>query len=263
MSGPAASVGPRAPGDRSGAALEVRNLTVHYGDVLALDRVSLTLRRGSICALIGMNGSGKSTLFKAIMGTVRPDRGTVVIGGLPPKQARRAGIVGYVPQSEDVDWSFPLSVYDVVMMGRYGFQNFTRHPRPADRAAVAEALDRVELTDLADRRIGALSGGQRKRAFVARGLAQGADVLLLDEPFAGVDRRSEATITELLRELASAGATVLVASHDLEALPRLADEAILLLRRVLLHGSLEEALQPEQLARAFGLDLTGRTQEGE
>lgn len=258
MSGPATSArADRAPADAP--ALEVHGLTVHYGDVLALDDVSLTLRRGTICGLIGMNGSGKSTLFKSIMGTIRPDRGSVAIAGIAPKQARRAGLVGYVPQSEDVDWSFPLSVHDVVMMGRYGFQGFTRRPRPADRVAVAEALDRVELTDLADRRIGALSGGQRKRAFVARGLAQGADVLLLDEPFAGVDRRSEATITELLRDLADGGATVLVSSHDLEALPRLADEAILLLRRVLFHGDPDAALQPEQLARAFGLDLTGRT----
>lgn len=261
MSGPVASVGSTRRADAP--ALDVRGLTVHYGDVLALDDVGLTLRRGAICGLIGMNGSGKSTLFKAIMGTVRPDRGSVAIAGLSPRRARKAGIVGYVPQSEEVDWSFPLSVHDVVMMGRYGFQGFTRRPRRADREAVAEALDRVELTDLADRRIGALSGGQRKRAFVARGLAQGADVLLLDEPFAGVDRRSEATITELLRELADEGASVLVSSHDLEALPRLADEAILLLRRVLFHGPPDEALQPEQLAKAFGLDLTGRTSTAE
>ncbi|MFC9916950.1 metal ABC transporter ATP-binding protein [Agromyces binzhouensis] len=255
MSGPATSARRPPTGE---AALDVHGITVHYGDVLALDDVSLTLRRGTICGLIGMNGSGKSTLFKAIMGNVRPDRGTVSIGGRSPRQARRAGAVGYVPQSEEVDWSFPLSVHDVVMMGRYGFQGFTRRPRRADRDAVAEALDRVELADLADRRIGALSGGQRKRAFVARGLAQGADLLLLDEPFAGVDKRSEATITDLLRELADGGATVLVSSHDLEALPRLADEAILLLRRVLLHGTPAEALQPEQLARAFGLDLATR-----
>ncbi|MDQ0576965.1 metal ABC transporter ATP-binding protein [Agromyces albus] len=249
------------PGAASDPALIVRGLTVHYGDVLALDDVSITLQRGTICGLVGMNGSGKSTLFKAIMGSVKPDRGTVTIEGLPPKRARKRGIVGYVPQSEDVDWSFPLSVYDVVMMGRYGFQNFTRHPRHADREAVAEALDRVELSDLAGRRIGALSGGQRKRAFVARGLAQGAEVLLLDEPFAGVDRRSEATITELLRELAADGRTVLVSSHDLEGLPRLADEAILLLRRVLMHSTPEEVLRPENLARAFGFDLTGRAGE--
>lgn len=243
------------------AAIEVADITVRYRDILALDSASVAVEAGKVTALIGMNGSGKSTLFKTALGLIRPDAGTVRVDGGSPAAARRRGIVGYVPQSEEVDWSFPLSVHDVVMMGRFGYQNFTRHPRPSDRAAVAEALDRVELTALADRRIGALSGGQRKRAFVARGLAQGADVLLLDEPFAGVDRRSEATITELLRELASNGGTVLVSSHDLDALPRLADDAILLLRRVLLHGSLEEALRPENLARAFGLDLTGRTEE--
>ncbi|MGR2752602.1 metal ABC transporter ATP-binding protein [Agromyces arachidis] len=255
MTGPVASARPAAP------AIDVRGLTVHYGDVLALDDVSLTLRRGTVCGLIGMNGSGKSTLFKSIMGTVRPDHGTVAVAGLTPKQARKGGLVGYVPQSEEVDWAFPLSVHDVVMMGRYGYQGFTRRPRPADRAAVAEALERVELSHLADRRIGALSGGQRKRAFVARCLAQRADVLLLDEPFAGVDRPSERTISALLRELAAGGATVLVSSHDLEALPRLADEAILLLRRVLLHDTPEAALRPEQLARAFGLDLAARADE--
>jgi manganese transport system ATP-binding protein len=247
---------------RSGArpdapALEAHGITVHYGDVLALDDVSLELRRGTVCGLIGMNGSGKSTLFKAIMGTVRPDRGRVAIAGLTPKQARRAGMVGYVPQSEEVDWAFPLSVRDVVMMGRYGFQGFTRRPHATDRAAVAEALERVELTDLADRRIGALSGGQRKRAFVARGIAQDARVLLLDEPFAGVDKRSETTIVRLLRELADDGRTVLVSTHDLHALPQLADEAALLLHRVLFHGDVAEALRPENLARAFGLDVLG------
>jgi manganese transport system ATP-binding protein len=145
-------------------------------------------------------------------------------------------------------------VRDVVMMGRYGFQGFTRRASRADREAVDRALERVELTDLADRRIGALSGGQRKRAFVARGLAQGARVLLLDEPFAGVDTPSEATITGVLRELADDGATILVSTHDLGALPRLADEAVLLMRRVLLHDSPDVVLRPENLARAFGLE---------
>ena len=124
-----------------------------------------------------------------------------------------------MPQSEDVDWQFPLSVRDVVMMGRYGHQGFTRRPSKADRAAVDEALDRVELAEFADRQIGQLSGGQKKRAFVARGIAQGATMMLLDEPFAGVDKRSEATITRLLRELAADGCTILVSTHDLHALP--------------------------------------------
>ena len=237
------------------AALEVRDLRVAYGDVQALDGASLTLDHGRVCGLVGVNGSGKSTLFKAVMGVVRPDAGTVLVDGADPATARRRGDVGYVPQSEDVDWTFPLSVRDVVMTGRYGHLGPTRRPRPADRAAVDAALARVELTDLGDRQIGRLSGGQRKRAFVARGLAQGATVLLLDEPFAGVDKRSEGTITRVLRELAADGAAVLVSTHDLHALPALADEAALLHRHVLVHGTPQEVLRPENLALAFGTDV--------
>lgn len=239
-------------------ALEAHDVTVRYGDVIAVDHASLTLGRGVVCGLVGMNGSGKSSLFKAVMGVVRPVSGSVRIGGLTAPEARRAGLVGYVPQSEAVDWSFPLSVREVVMMGRYGYQGLTRRPRPADRAAVAEALDRVELADLADRQIGALSGGQRKRAFVARGLAQQARVLLLDEPFAGVDKRTEATLTAVLREAAADGASILVSTHDLQALPALCDEVALFLHRVLLKGSPEQALQPDNLARTFGLDVLQR-----
>lgn len=239
-------------------AVSVDDVTVHYGDVLALDHASLSLAPGRVCGLVGMNGSGKSTLFKAVMGMVRPDTGTVLVNGERPAAARRAGVIAYVPQSEDVDWAFPLSVRDVVMMGRYGHLGLTRRPRRADHDAVDEALERVELTEFAGRQIGQLSGGQRKRAFVARGIAQGATILLLDEPFAGVDKRSEATITRLLRRLAADGATVLVSSHDLHALPALCDEAVLLMRRVLMHGRPDEVLRPENLARAFGLDVLGR-----
>lgn len=239
-------------------AIRVDDVTVHYGEVLALDRASLSVERGRICGVIGVNGSGKSTLFKTIMGLVRPDGGSVRIDGETPTRARKTGAVAYVPQSEDVDWAFPLSVRDVVMTGRYGGMGFTRRARPADRAAVETALDRVELAEYGNRQIGQLSGGQRKRAFVARGIAQGATTLLLDEPFAGVDRRSEATITRLLKELAGEGTTALVSIHDLHALPALADEAILLMRRVLMHGDPAVVLQPENLAKAFGLDDSGR-----
>lgn len=239
-------------------ALEVRNLTVRYGEVLALDSASFTLARGRVCGLVGMNGSGKSTLFKAIMGMIRPDAGSVLIDGDPPARARGDGRIGYVPQSEDVDWAFPVSVRDVVMMGRYGHLGISRRPRRADREAVDRALERVELSDYAGRQIGRLSGGQRKRAFVARGIAQGATTLLLDEPFAGVDKRSEATITRLLKELANDGHTILVSTHDLHALPALADEAVLLMRRVLMQGAPEAVLQPDALALAFGLDVLHR-----
>ena len=241
----------------SAPAIEVSDLTVRYGTVLALDNVSFRVRPGRVCGLVGVNGSGKSTLFKSIMGLVRPDAGRVLVAGRTPAQARGAGMVGYVPQSEDVDWAFPLSVGEVVMMGRYGQLGWTRRPRRADREAVAAALAQVELTELADRQIGALSGGQRKRAFVARGIAQGAQVLLLDEPFAGVDKRSELTIVGLLRQLAAEGRTVLASTHDLRALPELCDEAILLRQRLLLHGSPAALLEPDNLALALGLDVGG------
>ncbi|OYC97822.1 metal ABC transporter ATP-binding protein [Microbacterium sp. Yaish 1] len=239
-------------------AIEVSGVSVRYRDIVALDDVHLAVAPGRVTALIGMNGSGKSTLFKSITGLVRPASGRVSIAGQTPAAARRRGLIGYVPQSEDVDWTFPVSVRDVVMMGRYGHLGPTRRPRPEDHRAVDAALERVELSELADRQIGRLSGGQRKRAFVARGIAQDAGILLLDEPFAGVDKKSEATIVRLLRELAADGRTVLVSTHDLHALPSLADEAVLLLRRVVFQGAVDEALRPELLARAFGLTTEER-----
>jgi manganese transport system ATP-binding protein len=188
------------------------------------------------------------------MGAVRPTSGAIRILGLESSSARASNLVGYVPQSDDVDWTFPISVAEVVMMGRYGRQGPRRVPSADDRAAVVDALRRVELTELADRQIGKLSGGQRRRAFVARCLAQDAAVLLLDEPFSGIDKRSEATVSGVLRDLAASGRTVLVSTHDLRSLPDLCDEVLLLHRRILVHGTPEEVLQPDNLALAFGLD---------
>ena len=239
-------------------AIRVRDVHVRYGDVVALDGASLDVAAGEVTALIGMNGSGKSTLFRTIMDMVRPTRGSVELLGQAPGAARARGAIGYVPQSEAVDWDFPVSVRDVVLMGRYARLGLTRRARAADQEAVDQALARVELAELADRQIGQLSGGQRKRAFVARGIAQDARVLLLDEPFAGVDKRSEATIVRLLRELAADGRAVLVSTHDLHAVPQLADTAALLLRHVLYHGQVHEALRPARLVQAFGLDVLGR-----
>lgn len=235
-------------------AVDVSSATVHYGPVLALDNASLALAQGTVCGLVGMNGSGKSTLFKTIMGQIKPDSGSVKIGGTDPLQGRKSGMLAYVPQSEAVDWNFPISVRDVVMTGRYGQMGWSRRAKKKDHAAVNEALERVELTEYADRQIGQLSGGQKKRAFVARCIAQGASIMLLDEPFAGVDKRSEATITTLLREIADDGGSILISTHDLQALPQLADEAVLLMRKVLMHGAPEVVLQAENLALAFGLD---------
>lgn len=234
--------------------IDVHDVSVRYREVRALEQVSVQVATGTVTGLIGMNGAGKSTLLRVITGLQRPDAGSVRLNGVDPRTARKRGIVTYVPQSESVDWSFPVSVRDVVMMGRYGHQGITRRITKADRVAVDDALARVELTALADRQIGRLSGGQRKRAFVARGIAQEAEILLLDEPFAGVDKGSEATIVSLLRELAGQGRTILVSTHDLHALPELADEAILLNRRVLFAGPVADALEPRTLARAFGID---------
>ena len=219
--------------------LNVENLGVNYGPVQALHDATFRLGAGSICGLIGMNGSGKSTLFKAIMGVTPAHTGSVEIAGGDPAAARKSGIVSYVPQSEEIDWSFPVSVRDVVAMGRYRTLGPTRRLHSKDKQALAHALERLELTDLAARQIGALSGGQRKRAFVARAIAQGARLLLLDEPFAGVD----------------SGASVLVSTHDLASLHSFADEAVLLRKTVLMHSTPEAVLAPENLVQAFGMHI--------
>jgi len=235
--------------------VEVSGLGVRYGSVIALDDIDLRLERGRIIGLLGMNGSGKSSLFGALMGSVRPVAGTVRLFGLESSVARRRNLVSYVPQSEAVDWDFPISVTEVVMTGRYGRMGITRRARRSDRVAVGEALDRVGLSELADRQIGELSGGQRKRVFVARGIAQEASLLPLDEPFAGVDKGSEATIIGLLRSLRDEGRGILISTHDLAGVPELCDEVVLLQNRVLFHGPPAEALTPERLALAFGLGV--------
>lgn len=234
------------------AALDVRDLHVNYGETVALDGLTLMAEPGRVHGLIGMNGSGKSTFFKALVGLVKTDAGTISVFGKPATDARRAGWIAYAPQNEDIDWDFPVSVREVVLMGRYGHMGLARRASADDHAAVEAALERVELTDLAERQIGALSGGQRKRTFVARGLAQGAQILLLDEPFAGVDKRSEKTITTLLRELAAEGRTIVVSTHDLVAVPALCDDVALINRHIISHGTPQETLVPELLADAFG-----------
>ncbi|MBB4931931.1 manganese transport system ATP-binding protein [Lipingzhangella halophila] len=234
-------------------ALQVSDLTVRYGEVLALDSVSLALDPARICGLVGTNGSGKTTLFKAILGLVAAEDGQVRMHGHRPRAARAKGVVSYVPQTEQVDWQFPVRVIDVVLMGRYGRMGPTRRPRRADHDAVAAALERTGLTHLAHRQIGALSGGQRKRVFIARAIAQDASLLLLDEPFSGVDRRAQADIVDVLHAMRHEGHTLLVSTHDLAGLARLCDEAVLLQRRVVAHGPPEQVLTPHRLAEAFGV----------
>jgi ABC-type Mn2+/Zn2+ transport system ATPase subunit len=232
--------------------VEIENVTVAYNGKVALHSASLQLQAGSIHGLVGMNGSGKSTLFKAIMGFVKPTTGRVSIDGLPIRQAQKRNLVAYVPQSEEVDWNFPVSVYDVVMMGRYGRMNFLRIPQSIDKQLVRSSLERVEMWDLRDRQIGELSGGQKKRTFFARALAQQGTVLLLDEPFAGVDIKTEKMMIDLLMELRQSGHTILVSTHDLDSISTFCDRVVLINRTILAYGNTAEVFTEENLARTFG-----------
>nr|WP_179543198.1 metal ABC transporter ATP-binding protein [Nesterenkonia xinjiangensis] len=236
-------------------AIAVHGLSAGYPGVLALEQVDLTVTPGRLCALVGANGSGKSTLFAALLGLRAPAAGRVRLFGRSPQAARRRNLVSYVPQHDQVDHSFPVTVEQTVMMGRYGHMGFTRRPRTADRERVGAALDQVGLGGLRTRTIGELSGGQRRRAFLARSIAQEAPLMLLDEPFAGVDRASEELIVSVLHQLRDAGTTLLVSTHHLEGIPELAEEVVLLHRTVLASGPPEAVLTEERLARAFGTVL--------
>ncbi len=236
-----------------GASLSLRNLTVTYSNgYTAVKDATFDLDPGTICALVGVNGSGKSTVFKAIMGFVKPAAGEVRLCGLPVQEALRRNIVAYVPQSEDVDWNFPVLVETVVMMGRYGHMNFLRMPSRADRYKVDRALERVGMSEFRKRQIGELSGGQKKRVFLARALAQEGRIILLDEPFTGVDVRTETAIVALLRELRDSGHLMLVSTHNLGSVPDFCDRVVLLNRVVLAAGPTAEVFTQANLERAFG-----------
>ena len=233
--------------------LTVSDVTVSYPNGhVALQEASFSLTGGTICALVGVNGSGKSTLFKAIMDFVRPARGRVLISGRPVREALAANLIAYVPQTEEVDWTFPVSVWDVVMMGRYGYMNFLRIARAADRRIAEESLARVGMLEFRARQIGELSGGQKKRVFLARALAQRSRLILLDEPFTGVDVNTETTIIELLRELRAAGHLILVSTHNLGSVPEFCDQVVLVNKTILAAGPIEDVFTEANLARAFG-----------
>jgi manganese/iron transport system ATP-binding protein len=234
-------------------SLNVQNVTVTYNNGhVALRDASFHLEAGTICALVGINGSGKSTLFKAIMGFLRPAQGSVEIGGLAVAQARRKNWVAYVPQSEEVDWNFPVSVWDVVLMGRYGFMSFLRIPSVEDKAIALQSLKRVKMEEFRDRQIGELSGGQKKRVFLARALAQQGRIMLLDEPFTGIDVNTESAIIELLRELRREGHIILVSTHNLGSVPDFCDQVVLVNRTVLAFGPTSEVFTEKNLSKAFG-----------
>jgi manganese/iron transport system ATP-binding protein len=241
------------PNDGQGPSIEVQNVTVTYRNgVTAVEDASFRLGPSTICALVGVNGSGKSTLFKTLMGFLTPRRGDVRIAGLPVQQALKQGLVAYVPQSEEVDWTFPVLVRDVVMMGRYGRMGVLRIPSAADRAAVDAALARVGMSDFRERQIGELSGGQRKRVFLARALAQDATIILLDEPFTGVDVKTEAAIVGLMGELRAEGRLMFVSTHNLGSVPDFCDQVVIFNRTVLAYGPTVTTFTEANLSKAFG-----------
>lgn len=233
--------------------LWAREISVTYRNgLVALRHATFSVPRGSIAALVGVNGAGKSTLFKAIMGFVPVARGEIGVLGRSVREALRAGLIAYVPQAEEVDWTFPVLVEDVVMMGRYGRMGFLRIPGAADHAAVDMALSRVGMTDYRKRQIGELSGGQRKRVFLARALAQDGQVILLDEPFTGVDVQTEEAIIRLLRELRDEGRVMLVSTHNLGSVPEFCDHTVLVKGTVLNYGPTETTFTRANLEAAFG-----------
>lgn len=231
-------------------ALHVEDLTVAYRHAPVLWDIDLDVPPGVMCAVVGPNGAGKSTLLKAALGLVEPVAGHVRFLGLPYRQVRRR--VAYVPQRSSVDWDFPATALDVVEMGLYGRLGWFRRPGKAERAAALAALADVEMADFAARPIAELSGGQQQRVFIARALVQAPEVLLLDEPMAGVDAVTEAAIVALLRRLRDGGCTVIVVHHDLHTVAALFDWMVLLNVRVIAQGPVAQVLTAGNLARAYG-----------
>jgi manganese/zinc/iron transport system ATP- binding protein len=243
------------------AGLEFHDVTVAYGRRPVLWNVDLAVPGACLFGIIGPNGAGKSTLLKAALGLVPLAGGEVRILGAPLEQVRSR--VGYVPQRESVDWDFPVTVTDVVLMGTYARLGWLRRPGPRERSLAAECLDRVGLSDVADRQIGRLSGGQQQRVFLARALAQQADVYFLDEPMAGVDARSQERIFRVLSDLRAEGRLVVIVHHDLRSVAEWFDAVALIDMRLVATGPVAEVLTPENLRRTYAgrldvLDEIGR-----
>jgi manganese/zinc/iron transport system ATP- binding protein len=232
------------------APLEIHDLTVGYQSRSVLWGVDVTLKPGELVGLIGPNGAGKSTLIKACMGILPATSGWIRIFGEPNERALHR--VGYVPQRESVDWDFPVSVEDVVAMGRYGKRGLFRGLSKEDRKRISTSLDRVGMLPFSKRQIGNLSGGQQQRVFLARALAQDADLYFMDEPFVGVDAATEAALVEVLRELRSSGRTILVVHHDLPTARTYFDSLLLLNLRVVAYGPTETVFTPELLQKTYG-----------
>jgi manganese/zinc/iron transport system ATP- binding protein len=232
------------------AAIEVRDLTVAYRDKPVLWDVDLEVPPGVLMAVVGPNGAGKTTLIKSILGLVRPAAGDILVNDAPYEEQRQG--VAYVPQRGSVDWDFPTSVLDVVMMGLYGQLGWIRRPGAAQRSSAIEALEKVGMADYANRQISQLSGGQQQRVFLARALVQDASIYLMDEPFQGVDATTERAIVDLLQLLRVNGSTLLVVHHDLQTVPEYFDWVLLLNVRRIAAGPVSEVFTDENLRATYG-----------
>lgn len=229
--------------------LHIHNLHIHYGDLCALHRISLDIPAGKLVALLGRNGAGKSSLFKAVCGLVTPSEGSISWKGQPIEHGDSH--IAYLPQKEAVDWNFPITVRGVIEMGRFPYTGWLGKFTKKDRDNVDRAIDQMDLSSVADRQVNALSGGQQQRMFIARALAQEAEVILLDEPFNGLDHPSQQTLSNVLKSIAEEGRVVLVAHHDLKTVETWFDEAILLNRHLVYQGSAESCLTEKNMQEAF------------
>ncbi len=231
-------------------ALHVEELTVNYEKTPVLWDINFKIPQGTLVGIIGPNGAGKSTLLKALLGMLNPVSGTASFFGKSLQEMR--GNIAYVPQRTSVDWDFPLTVKDVVLMGRYGHLGPFKWPKAQDKKMAQEALEKVGMLPFADRQIGALSGGQQQRVFIARALAQQADLYLMDEPFSGVDIATEKHLIELFQTLAKQGKTLVIVHHDLESVSRYFDWLLMLNTCLVAHGPVSEIFHQENLLRTYG-----------
>lgn len=232
------------------ARLEVAGVKVSYNGHLALNDLSFQVAHGARLAVVGPNAAGKTTLFKALVGLIPLKSGHIHIHGQP--LGHHQDCVAYVPQREEVDWRFPVTVYDVVMMGRFGQQGLLQRPSHSDREIVMNSLEKLGIADLAERAIGELSGGQQQRVFLSRALAQNPHILLMDEPFTGVDFTTQEATLDLLEHLQSEQVTAMVSTHDLTLASERFDQVLLLNKRIIAYGSPQEVFTPQNLSRAFG-----------
>lgn len=241
------------PTTETQSAIDVRGLSAAYGDTLVLDDLSFEIPAGVLAAVVGPNGAGKTTLMKSLLGLHRPLDGNIrfpLLAAKGTKHFRKR--IGYVPQCESIDWDFPITVLDVVLMGCYGRLGWLRRPRQAEKELACECLARVGLLPLKKRQIGMLSGGQRQRVFLARALMQDADIYLMDEPFKGIDAKTERIVIGLLQELKTRDKTIVVVHHDLQTVPAYFDWVALINVKRIASGATAEVFHPENIAAAYG-----------